>query len=103
MPTHYAFKVSDGTEAIAREYEQLKSLPASEVKAPTPRSGQKANASLVSEVRSVIAAQDARGRWVEDGRLRTHGPDDATTRVIRCSTFVHHVEILSRFIAGGAP
>jgi hypothetical protein len=53
---------------------------------------------LRNEVAAIIAAQDARGRWVEEGRLRFHGADDPTTRVIRSATFAERVETLCRFI-----
>jgi hypothetical protein len=53
---------------------------------------------LRKEVPALIAAQDARGRWIEEGRLRYHGANDPTTRVIRSATFANHVETLCRFI-----
>jgi hypothetical protein len=55
---------------------------------------------LRNAAKSAIAAQDDRGRWVEDGRLRYHGGDDPTTRVIRCETFIRHVQTLSRYVGG---
>jgi hypothetical protein len=103
MPTHYSFKVSDGTDAITREYEQIKNLPANELAATTPPPRTKVAESLLAEVKSVIAAQDARGRWVENGRLRAQGPNDSTTRVIRCATFNRNVETLSRYLAATRP
>jgi len=47
----------------------------------------------------VLAAQDGRGRWIEDGRLRYHGPDDPTRRVIDCRTFVRNAGALSAYLA----
>ena len=45
------------------------------------------------------AALDDQGRWVEDGRLRNHGPDDPTRRVIASQTFVKNVGVLSAYLA----
>ena len=99
MPTHYAFKIADGTAAIAREYESLKNLSGDELKSHnTPPVPPKVSDALRTEVRSIIAAQDARGRWVENGRLRHHGPNDPTARVIRSATFINNVETLSRYL-----
>jgi hypothetical protein len=89
-PQHYAFKVPDDTEQIRREYERLKTdrKPAS----PKPPGN------LDPQVKRIIAAQDARGRWVESGRLRHHGPNDPETNVIRTATFIRNVETLSRYL-----
>lgn len=94
LPTHYSFKVSDETDAIERRYQRLRQHKTS--------SDDRAAASgiaLIAEVKRVLAAQDAQGRWVEDGRMRFQGADDPTTRVIRSATFVRHMETLSRFLA----
>jgi len=98
MPTHYAFKIGDDTAPIARDYESLKNLSPAELKRPATPSPPKASDALRAEVRTIIAAQDTRGRWVEDGRLRHHGPDDSTTKVIRSATFIRNVETLSRYL-----
>ena len=101
MPTHYAFKVSDDTAAIAREFDRVKDLspnglrPANQPLQPTVTD------SLIAEVKAAIASQDSRGRWLEAGRLRTSG--DSTGRIIRCATFNRNVEILSRYLAATRP
>ena len=84
VPTHYAFQVADGTDAIRQAYERRGVEPA-------PKD-------LEQAVRRIINEQDKLGRWVEEGRLRFHGPDDPTRRVIRSATFVRNVETLSRFL-----
>jgi PelA/Pel-15E family pectate lyase len=100
MPTHYAFIVGSGLDAVQREYEQLLKTPE-----PPPRdaSGRervvRMSASLANQAQSVIAALDERGAWVEEGRLRYFGEDDPARRVIDCQTFVRNVQTLSRFIA----
>jgi PelA/Pel-15E family pectate lyase len=104
MPTHYSFKVPDNTDAIAREYERIKDLPDDQLlKLAASGSRPKLTGALESEARASIAAQDAQGRWVEDGRLRSDGAKDPTTRIIRSATFIRHVEILSRYLTATRP
>ena len=52
--------------------------------------------------RTVIDALDDRGAWVEDGRLRYHGEDDDTRRVISSQSFVDNLKTLARFIAASS-
>ena len=99
MPTHYAFKVGDRTDDIAREYERLRAGGPAGPDAPPRRPGRPPEA----RVRDVIAALDERGRWVEEGRLRTHGDADPTRRVIESRTFVRNVETLARYLDATRP
>lgn len=101
LPTHYSFKGADNTDAIARDYEKVKQLSAQELKKPAPAAPPQVTPGLIAEVKAIIAGQDARGRWVEEGRLR--GSEERRTRVIRSATFVHHVEVLSRYLAATRP
>lgn len=102
-PTHYAFEVADWTGEVAKEYERVRSLAKEEWKPVTSVRSHRAMPGLVAQVKSVIAAQDARGRWVEEGSLHYHGANDRTARVIRCATFNRNVEILSRYLASTRP
>jgi PelA/Pel-15E family pectate lyase len=96
VPTHYAFTVPDRTPAIRRQFDELRrhppeTAPAPELPPASPPSEQ--------SIRTLITAQDERGRWVENARLRYHGSDDPTTRVIRSATFIRNVRLLSRYLA----
>jgi PelA/Pel-15E family pectate lyase len=93
VPTHYAFMVEDGTEAIRREYE------AARAGRPAQTRGRKVSE---GEVKVIISTQDARGAWVEPGGLRYHGPGERTDRVIRSATFIRNVETLSGYISSSA-
>lgn len=98
MPTHYAFIVGSALKSIEREYERVSELSADEL-LPKPRTGQrKASSSMEKQVRNVIAKLDSRGRWVENGRLKYHGDDDPTERVIDCRTFVSNIRVLSNYV-----
>ncbi|MEX0585634.1 MAG: pectate lyase, partial [Pirellulales bacterium] len=106
LPTHYGFKISDGTESILREHERLSKLPREQVQpkskladevARRPKSGP--SQSLIQQTKATIAALDDRGRWVEDGKLSHHGDDDPTRRIIDCGTFSKHMQVLSNYLA----
>jgi PelA/Pel-15E family pectate lyase len=99
MPTHYAFKVGNGMNGIEREYERLRKLNPSELRRESSRKPRKASPAEMARVRAVIAALDDQGRWVEDGRLRYHGDDDPTRRVIDCETFIRNVRMLADYLA----
>jgi hypothetical protein len=88
-PQHYGFKVADETEAIRREYEQLKTDRKSVPSKPR---------NLEPQVKKIIASQDPSGAWVESGRLRHHGPNDRETKVIRTATFIRNIEVLSQYL-----
>lgn len=80
LPTHYGFKTEDRTAALE--------------KAPAARGP--AGAPSTRRIREVIAALDARGAWVEEGRLKSHGFQG---RIISSLTFAENAELLSRFLA----
>ncbi|HIQ19931.1 MAG TPA: polysaccharide lyase [Planctomycetes bacterium] len=103
LPTHYAFKVGHNLDGIQRRYERLRRLRPEQLKPQEPSRPGRPSAGLIAQVRAVIASLDKRGRWVEDGRLRYHGDDDPTRRIIDCSTFITNVGILSRYVAAASP
>lgn len=98
-PTHYSFKAGNGIDSIERAYQQLLKLDPKQLQPPPSTVRTKPSQSQMRQVRSVIAALDGQGRWVEDGRLRYHGADDPTRRVIDCRTFIQNVRILSAYLA----
>lgn len=99
MPTHYAFKTGYGIDKIAREYQRLRATPPEELKRRDKPSHARLTDKLVAQTKAAIDAQDERGRWVEDGRLKYHGSDDPTRRVISARTFLKNVTVLSRYLA----
>ncbi len=99
MPTHYSFKVADQMNAIEAEYEALRKSGKGG-STPAPRTQTLlATSDLETRVRSVVAALDERGRWVEDGRLRYYGDADPTRRIIDCRTFAQHIRLLSDYLS----
>jgi PelA/Pel-15E family pectate lyase len=99
LPTHYAFKVPSRLDAIEREYDRLRKLDPAELKKPVKPAAPKVTDALTAQVKAALAGLDEQGRWVEDGRLRSQGPDDPTRRIIASETFVRNVEVLSRYLA----
>jgi PelA/Pel-15E family pectate lyase len=103
LPTHYAFKVADGTAAIARAFERLKAGSPRTDSSPAPRQPVRPAAPSLAQVKTILAALDDRGRWVEQGRLRYHRAPDQPKRVIRTDTFIRNVKLLSRYLAATQP
>jgi len=100
MPTHYGFITSDtGLDTIEAEYQRLRALPAGALESPEPPRAHTMNEDLARRAQAAASALDARGAWVEDGRLKYHGPDDPTRRIIDSRTFIDNVGLLSQFIA----
>jgi PelA/Pel-15E family pectate lyase len=103
VPTHYAFKVSDGIDAIARDYELLRTMNPAELKTPRKPGRPQATAALAAQVKTIVASLDEQGCWLVAGRLRNHGPDDPTRRVLDSRTFARNVEVLSTYLAATKP
>jgi len=99
MPTHYAFKVGHSLDSIEREYKRLLKTDPKQLHKTPSRSPSKPSRGLIAQVKRVIASLDDRGRWVEDGSLRTDDPDNRTRRIIDCRTFNANVGVLSRYLA----
>lgn len=90
MPTHYSFKVSDGVDRIAADYERLKALDPAELQKPEKNAPPKLIPALAARAQSVAAALDDKGRWLDKKNK---------DRVIECRTFIHNVGTLSEYLA----
>jgi hypothetical protein len=98
LPTHYAFKIGSKLDQISKEYDRLVKLSADDLKKKRPIERPRVTPALVAEVEAALKALDSDGRWIESGKLRYHGPDDTTNRVIESATFIRNVGILSRYL-----
>ena len=98
MPTHYSFVVTSRLDDIEAEYQKVL---AERPRDATIQLGRKPKLTdrLSESARRILDDLDERGAWVESGRLRYHGDDDPTTRVIRCATFIRNLGVLSEFLA----
>ena len=99
MPTHYAFKVSNGVETIARAYERLRAMDPAELKRGPAVARPRLSRDLSAQVKSIIDRLDEQGRWVDEGQLRYHGPDDPTQRVIDCRSFINNMRVLCDYLS----
>jgi hypothetical protein len=99
LPTHYAFVTSNSVPRIRAEYERLAALDPAKLKPQRRPERNEVSDSLKKSARAAIDALDARGAWVEDGRLRDADPDGKVRRIITTQTFMRNVETLSRFVA----
>ena len=106
LPTHYSFKVSSKLTAIRRQYEVALASGADLIHS-SARGNDRATIqksipwsnSLAKDATEAVHAMDDRGAWVENGRLRYHGDDDPTRKIISCRTFIQHVDTLSAYLS----
>jgi hypothetical protein len=99
MPTHYAFIVSSKLDRIEAELNDARKTAPADLWKPKRIAPPRASSRLGQTAATVIGALDDRGAWVEDGRLRYHGPEDATREVIRSDTFCENLGTLADWIA----
>ena len=99
MPTHYAFITSNGLPKIRADYEKLLATDPAKLKPAARPPKYESSPALTSAARQAITALDARGAWVEDGRLRDADPEGKVKRVITTQTFVRNLDTLGRFLA----
>jgi len=99
LPTHYAFKVGDWVKSVERQYDQLLEIPPEDLQPSRPSYRPRLTESLMERAREVIETLDDRGAWVENGRLKYHGADDDTTRIIDSRTFINNLRVLSTYLA----
>ena len=96
-PTHYSFVTQSGLDGIEKDYRAAcETAPASSSEQTNNMPGPPVS---VEKIKEVIDALDARGAWVERGKLRYHGEDDPTEEVIDTQTFIRNAGILAAFIA----
>lgn len=94
IPTHYAFTVKSRLPAIRERCEHLLESPW-----PIPVSAQKKCQVKAKTLTTILDSLDARGAWVEDGRLQYWGSEDATRRVIHSRTFANSIRLLAAYAA----
>ncbi len=105
MPTHYGFKVDNQLDQLSKRYEKLSGMTSQELvefgKSEKERR-QRAKPSA-ARVEKIIIALDARGAWVEPGKLRYVKQSPAERPVIQSQTFIKNLDDLSRFLAKPKP
>ncbi len=99
MPTHYGFITSSNVAKLRRDFEKLAKLTETELqkRREAKKSGSSDKPSEDS-VRQIISQLDARGAWVESGKLRYHKGKDQVNRIITSETFIDNITTLSQFV-----
>lgn len=98
LPTHYGFKVGSKLDRLQREYDEVRRTPRDELWRPRTTPKPRMSDGLAREATRLIESLDDRGAWVEEGRLRYHGDDDPTRRVIESRTFARNLIRLATFV-----
>jgi hypothetical protein len=99
LPTHYAFITSGNVARIRADYDKLVATDPAKLK-PAPRPPKyELSDSLAEAARRAVSALDARGAWVDSGRLNDSDPDRKVSRIISTQTLIKNLDSLSRYIA----
>jgi hypothetical protein len=100
ITTGYGYIFDNKLENLATEYERVRKLLPEKLRPSGKSRPGHASASLVAATKSVLAALDERGAWVEKGRLAHHkiAPESG---VIQSATFAKNVRTLSKYLAAG--
>jgi hypothetical protein len=96
LPTHYGFKVGSKADQIAKELERVQKLSPDQL---LPKPGTPSvSKSMEQNVRSVLAALDEQGRWLEEGQLKQQDDGKITRQIISCRTFIRNLDVLSGYL-----
>jgi hypothetical protein len=95
LPTHYGFITSSKVDRLRRDYEKLVATDPAKLNPAK----YELSSSLTKAAQAAIEGLDARGAWVEAGKLSAADPDGKVKRIISTQTFIKNVDTLSRFIA----
>ncbi|MFK8111656.1 MAG: pectate lyase [Rubripirellula sp.] len=99
MPTHYGFIVGSKLDRLEKELNRCRNTPIDELWKPRKIKPAKSSEGLDKRVTDIIRQLDERGAWVEPGRLRYHGEDDPTDRVIRSQTFIGNLNTFAQWLS----
>jgi len=101
LPTHYGFIVANTLPKLLEKIDKVAALSEKQLKENSQRQRltQKVDRPSENEVRKVIASLDARGAWIEQGKLSTYKGDNPPNEIIESKTFIKNVDVLSRFLA----
>ncbi len=101
LATNYQFIVDSRLDAIEAQYRRLTDDSASQPSHYPSRRQTESARELANRAARIIEGMDARGAWVERGRLEHHrlAPESG---IIRCQTFIDNVAALCEFMRKGA-
>ncbi|MBI97124.1 MAG: hypothetical protein CMO78_01025 [Verrucomicrobiales bacterium] len=103
LPTHYSFQSSYGVERMIRYYEAVKKAGraawlVSQKSKPLTAAQRTARArGMEKKIRTIVAAQDAQGRWVTRTKLETRGMKFGDR--IETREFIQNIGVLSEYLS----
>ena len=98
LPTHYSFIVSSKIDRLQRQYDELISTPVEKLGKPATMKAPRRSSASSRKVKQILDQIDSRGAWVEKGRLKYHGSDDDTAKVISTKTFSENIISLAEWL-----
>ncbi len=100
MPTHYGFVVGNGLSKLKERYDSLAAMKAIKLTeyAASKRRSKALERPDEKSVRKVVETIDARGAWIESGKLQAQTSKDSSTKIIDSKTFIKNIDILSRYL-----
>ena len=105
LPTHYGFIVGSKLSSIRKDFNRLRKEGPDQLGKPKDPNfrNERLTSSLQQQVATIVSAQDQRGAWVEQLPLRYQGSDDTTKQTISSTTFISHIDLLSRYLVATQP
>jgi hypothetical protein len=100
LASNYGFIVDNHLDEIEAEYQRLTTAREGEP-APDFANSTRSQQELTAQVEKVIGAQDGRGAWVEQRRLRHH-KIEPESGVIDSQTFIMNVRLLCDYLNSSA-
>ncbi len=97
LATNYVFVVDSRLDAIEAEYRRIRRDATVGAGGGQGTARASPSASLAARVAAVIKSIDARGAWVEKGRLRHHKVEPESG-IIDSRTFIDNVKVLCAFL-----
>lgn len=100
VPTHYGFIVKNGLDKLEEKMTRIAAIDPTKLAEYAARQHlpKKIEPSNSKDVAKVIKAMDARGAWVENGKMSTHKNVDVN-QIIDTKTFIKNLDILARYDA----
>jgi len=100
VPTHYSFFMRSQLDPIAERYAGAKrQLAEGKVSRPALNRRERTGADTAGEARTIVAALDPRGAWLETGMIRIDAKQRAEQPVIESRTFIRNLLVLANFAA----
>lgn len=101
LPTHYGFIVPNKSDNLKKRYEKIASMTDSQriKERDSKRLPRRSAAPNDNAIQNLIQALDARGAWVEEGRMKYYPKTDPTRQIIDSSRFIKNTTLMADWLA----